>query len=98
VLHDSVIVPTSAIQRGAPGTFVYLVHADNTVSVTPVTLGPTSGDRVAVLSGLSAGDLVVIDGADMLRNGARIRAARSERRRRARRGHSARCALVRRPR
>jgi multidrug efflux system membrane fusion protein len=86
VLHDTTIVPTSAIQRGAPGTFVYLVHADNTVSVTPVTLGPTSGDRVAVLSGLSAGDLVVIDGADMLRNGARIRAARSEGRQRPRRG------------
>jgi multidrug efflux system membrane fusion protein len=72
VLHDTTIVPTSAIQRGAPGTFVYLVNADNTVTVRPVTLGPTSGDRVAVQSGLAAGDLVVIDGADKLRNGARI--------------------------
>jgi multidrug efflux system membrane fusion protein len=72
VLHDTTIVPTSAIQRGAPGTFVYLANADNTVTVRPVTLGPTSGDRVAVRSGLAAGDLVVIDGADKLRNGARI--------------------------
>jgi multidrug efflux system membrane fusion protein len=72
VLHDATIVPTSAIQRGAPGTFVYLANADNTVTVRPVTLGPTSGDRVAVQSGLAAGDLVVIDGADKLRNGARI--------------------------
>ena len=72
VLHDTTIVPTSAIQRGAPGTFVYLANADNTVTVRPVTLGPTSGDRVAVQSGLAAGDLVVIDGADKLRNGARI--------------------------
>ena len=72
VLRDATIVPTSAIQRGAPGTFVYLVGADNSVSVKPVTLGPTSGDRVAVQSGLSAGDRVVIDGADKLRNGARI--------------------------
>jgi multidrug efflux system membrane fusion protein len=73
VLHDTTIVPTSAVQRGAPGTFVYLVNADNnTVAVRPVTLGPASGDRVAVRSGLAAGDLVVIDGADKLRNGARI--------------------------
>src|SRR6516164_6268576 len=72
VLHDTTIVPTSAIQRGAPGTFVYLVNADNTVTVRPVMLGPTSGDHVAVQSGLAAGDRVVIDGADKLRNGARI--------------------------
>jgi multidrug efflux system membrane fusion protein len=72
VLHDTTIVPTSAIQRGAPGTFVYLANADNTVTVRPVTLGPTNGDRVAVQSGLAAGDLVVVDGADKLRNGARI--------------------------
>jgi multidrug efflux system membrane fusion protein len=72
VLHDTTIVPTSAIQRGAPGTFVYLVNTDNTVTVRPVMLGPTSGDRAAVQSGLWAGDLVVIDGADQLRNGARI--------------------------
>jgi hypothetical protein len=91
VLHDTTIVPTSAIQRGAPGTFVYLANADNTVTVRPVTLGPTSGDRVAVLSGLSAGDLVVIDGAHMLRNGARIRAERSERRQ-----HGRRCRVVQR--
>jgi multidrug efflux system membrane fusion protein len=72
VLHDTTIVPTSAIQRGAPGTFVYLVNTDNTVTVRPVMLGPTSGDRAAVQSGLSPGDLVVIDGADQLHNGARI--------------------------
>jgi membrane fusion protein, multidrug efflux system len=77
VLHDTVVVPTSAIQRGPPGTFVYLVNADNTVAIRLVPLGPTSGDRVAVQSGLSTGDLVVIDGADMLRNGARIRTTRS---------------------
>jgi membrane fusion protein, multidrug efflux system len=72
VLHHATIVPTSAIQRGAPGTFVYLVNADNTVTVKPVTLGPTNGDRVAVQSGLSPGDRVVIDGADKLRNGTKI--------------------------
>jgi len=72
VLHDAVIAPTSAIERGAPGTFVYLVRPDRTVMIQPVTLGPTSGDRVAIQSGLSAGDRVVTDGADRLRNGIKV--------------------------
>jgi membrane fusion protein, multidrug efflux system len=71
-LQNVTVVPTAAIQRGAPGTFVYLVNADNSVTVKPVTLGPTSGERVAVQSGLSPGDKVVIDGADKLRNGAMV--------------------------
>jgi membrane fusion protein, multidrug efflux system len=71
-LHDATVVPTSAIQRGAPGTFVYLVNADNTVAVKPVTLGPASAERVAIQAGLAPGDRVVVDGADKLRNGARV--------------------------
>src|SRR5215468_11199618 len=71
-LHDATVVPTSAIQRGAPGTFVYLVNADNTVAVRPITLGPASAERVAVQSGLSPGERVVVDGADKLRNGAKV--------------------------
>jgi membrane fusion protein, multidrug efflux system len=71
-LRGATVVPTAAIQRGAPGTFVYLLNADQTVSVKPVTLGPSNGDRVAIQSGLADGDSVVIDGADKLRNGARV--------------------------
>jgi multidrug efflux system membrane fusion protein len=72
VQRDAVVVPTSAIQRGAPGTFVYAVQPDSTVKVQPVKLGPTAGDRVAVDSGLAAGDRVVIDGVDKLRDGAKV--------------------------
>jgi membrane fusion protein, multidrug efflux system len=69
---DVTTMSTAGIQRGVPGTFVYLVNADNTVSVRPVKLGVTDGDRVEVLSGLNPGDRVVIDGADKLRDGAKI--------------------------
>jgi len=55
-----------------PGTFVYLVNADSTVSVRPVKLGVTEGERVEVISGLAPGDRIVIDGADKLRDGAKI--------------------------
>lgn len=72
-LHGVVTVPTAAVQRGAPGTYVYLINADNTVSVHPIKLGPTHGETAQVVSGLAAGDRVVVDGADRLRDGARIR-------------------------
>ena len=75
-LHDSDIVPAAAIQRGAPGTFVYLVKPDETVAVRPVKLGPSDGQRVAVLDGLQPGEQVVVDGADRLRDGAKVTVAR----------------------
>jgi multidrug efflux system membrane fusion protein len=76
VLKDQVIIPVAAVQHGAPNgvnsTFVYLVGADSTVSVRPVTLGAADGERVAVASGLKAGDIVVTEGGDRLRDGATV--------------------------
>jgi membrane fusion protein, multidrug efflux system len=69
---DVTTMTTSGVQRGVPGTFVYLINADSTVSVRPVKLGVTDGDRVEVVSGLAPGDRIVIDGADKLRDGAKI--------------------------
>jgi len=69
---DVTTMSTAGIQRGAPGTFVYVVNADSTVSVRPVKLGVTDGDRVEVLSGLAPGERIVIDGADKLRDGAKV--------------------------
>ena len=71
-LKDAVTVPVSAVQRGAPGTYVYLVNEDSTVSVHTVKLGPQDGDSYAVESGLSPGDRVVTDGADRLRDGVKV--------------------------
>jgi multidrug efflux system membrane fusion protein len=73
---NQIIIPNSAVRRGAPNgvtsTFVYLVNQDRTVAVRPVTLGVVDGERVAVLSGLKAGDIVVTEGADRLRDGATV--------------------------
>jgi multidrug efflux system membrane fusion protein len=69
---DVTTTSTAGVQRGVPGTFVYLVNADSTVSVRAVKLGATEGDRVEVVSGLTPGDRIVIDGADKLRDGAKI--------------------------
>jgi multidrug efflux system membrane fusion protein len=69
---DVTTMSTAGVQRGVPGTFVYLVNPDSTVTVRPIKLGVTDGDRVEILSGLAPGDRVVIDGADKLREGAKV--------------------------
>jgi multidrug efflux system membrane fusion protein len=51
---------------------VYLVNADRTVSVRPVTLGVVDGERVAVSAGLKPGEIVVTEGGDRLRDGAQV--------------------------
>jgi multidrug efflux system membrane fusion protein len=71
-LRDVVKAPTAAIQRGEPGTFVYAIGDDGVVHVRPVKLGPQDGSMVAVMSGLNGGERVVVDGADRLRDGARV--------------------------
>jgi len=71
-LPDATLIPSAAIQRGAPGTFVYVVKSDQTVAVTPVKLGPVQGEVTAITSGLTPGDVVVVDGADKLREGAKV--------------------------
>ncbi len=66
------VAPVTAIQRGAPGAYVYLIGADNTVSARKVELGPQDNGKVTVTSGLAPGDRVVVDGADRLRDGAEV--------------------------
>jgi len=68
------VVPQAAVLRGSPGTFVYRVNPESqTVSVRPVRLGAREGGRVVVESGLAVGDVVVTDGTDRLREGAKVK-------------------------
>ena len=69
---DATVIPLAAIQRGAQGTIVYVVKEDKTTSVRVVKMGPTENDNVAIDSGIAAGELVVTDGIDRLREGAKV--------------------------
>jgi len=71
-LHDVVTAPNAAIQQGAPGSYVYLVNQDDTVSVRKVKVGPADNGMVQIESGLNPGDRVVTDGTDRLSDGARV--------------------------
>jgi membrane fusion protein, multidrug efflux system len=73
VKKGSLIVPAVAIQRGPQGTFVYVVKADQTVEVRPVTVGPTEGNDASMEKGLSEGERVVVDGVDKLQAGSKVR-------------------------
>jgi multidrug efflux system membrane fusion protein len=65
------VIPAAAVQRGTPGTFVYAVDPDSkVVSVRKVKLGPAQGETISVEEGIKPGTLVVVDGADKLREGA----------------------------
>jgi membrane fusion protein, multidrug efflux system len=72
IKKNLVIVPSSAIQRGPQGTYVYVVQNGDTAKIQPVTIAQTTADSVGLSAGLNAGDLVVVDGQDKLQDGSKV--------------------------
>ena len=59
---DALVVPSTAVQRGPKGLFVWTITADNLAEPRPIEVGPTDQDMTVVTSGISGGDRVVTDG------------------------------------
>jgi len=74
-LTNATLVPSPAVQSGAPGSYVYVVNPDDTVSVQTVTTGPTDGSNTVITKGVDPGDVVVTDGVDRLSDGAKVTVA-----------------------
>ena len=72
-LHSVPIIPSAAVQNGEKGSFVYVLKDDQTVTVRAIKLGTVNGENVVVLEGLKAQELIVIDGTDKLRDGAKVK-------------------------
>jgi multidrug efflux system membrane fusion protein len=70
-LHDQVVMPTAGIQRGADGTFVYVIEGD-TAKMRAVKLGPGYEGRIAITEGLEGGEQIAVEGTDRLRDGAKV--------------------------
>jgi multidrug efflux system membrane fusion protein len=68
------IVPAAAIQRSPQGTFVYAVQDNSTVDLRKVVVGPSEGDEVAIESGITPGEPVVIEGVDRVQRGTKVAA------------------------
>jgi multidrug efflux system membrane fusion protein len=71
-LRGVTVIPTAAVQRSPKGTYVYIVKDDQTVTAGWVKLGPGEGDSVSIEEGLSPGQLVVVEGAERLKDGSRV--------------------------
>ena len=71
-LPKAVSVPVDAVQFGTQGNYVYVVR-DDKAHVQVVKLGATTADRVQIVEGLAAGERVVLEGMDRLRNGSAVK-------------------------
>ena len=72
-IKDAVVVPVTALRHGATGDFVYVLNAaERTVALRPVTRGQATVDKVQVTTGLQAGEQVITEGADRLKDGAKV--------------------------
>jgi membrane fusion protein, multidrug efflux system len=72
IRKDSLVIPAVAVQRGPQGTYVFVVKADKTVEVRPVTVAISQNNFSAVSSGLTPNDVVVTDGQDKLQAGSKV--------------------------
>jgi multidrug efflux system membrane fusion protein len=61
-VRDAVLVPVSAPQMSANGSYVYVVKADSTAEQRAVSLGQRQGDLIVVEKGVAAGEKVVTNG------------------------------------
>lgn len=72
-IEDAVTVPVAALRRGNEGDYVYVVNAaERTVSLRPVHRGQATVDKIQIVSGLKAGEQVITEGADRLKDGASV--------------------------
>lgn len=78
-LDKVVVVPTSAVQRGPDGTFVYVIGSDSKVAVRPVTVGQQDEKIAVIASGLKADEQIVTTGFARLKDGAAVTISSSDR-------------------
>ncbi|MCG8296132.1 MULTISPECIES: MdtA/MuxA family multidrug efflux RND transporter periplasmic adaptor subunit [Pseudomonas] len=71
-LKQVVLAPSAAIQFGNDGTFVYVVNAESKVNIRKLKVGASDGEHTVIVEGLAAGDRLVLEGTDRLREGTKV--------------------------
>jgi multidrug efflux system membrane fusion protein len=72
-IQGGVMVPVTALRHGSNGDFVYVLNtAERTAALRPVTRGQATIDKVEITSGLQVGEKVITEGADRLKDGAKV--------------------------
>lgn len=77
-LPNVVTVPSTAVQRGPDGMYVYVVKPDQTTAMQPVTVGQMSGGTAVIAKGLAAGTPIVVAGQYRLQQGSRVSASSAD--------------------
>jgi len=72
VKKDSIIVPSSSIQKSPQGAFVFVLNPDKKVTMKQVKTGNSQGGDTSIVEGLQVGEQVVVDGAERLRDGSKV--------------------------
>lgn len=71
-LKDVILAPSAAIQFGTNGTFVYALDGDKKVKIRQLKIGASDGENTVITDGLVAGDRVVLEGTDRLKDGSDV--------------------------
>lgn len=71
-IKDAIMVPVNAVRHGAKGDFVWILKEDKTVTMRSITRGEATVDKVQIASGVQAGEKVITEGADRLKEGAHV--------------------------
>jgi multidrug efflux system membrane fusion protein len=71
-IKDAVMVPVNAVRHGTKGDFVWVLKADKTVTMRSITRGEATVEKVQIATGLQAGEQVITEGADRLKEGAKV--------------------------
>src|SRR5262249_2796138 len=69
---DSILVPERAVAELQGKNFVWVVAQDNKASQRPVKIGGQFGDQLMVIEGLKAGERIVVEGLQKVREGAQV--------------------------
>lgn len=78
-----ILIPVIAVRTGPNGDYVYVIDGERVAHMRSVKRGVATAGEVQILSGLEAGELVVTEGGDAVKDGGRVQLA-GERRARAR--------------
>ena len=77
-IRNAVTIPAAAVQFGSRGTYVYMIDAEDKATIRDVTLGPAEGEEQSIVKGLAAGERVILEGLDRLREGRPVSVVRDD--------------------
>jgi len=75
VEKGATVIPAAAVTPGQAGNYVFVVNADQTVALRPVTVERSTGDWAVIADGVKPGETVVTDGQVRLGPGSHVQIA-----------------------